>query len=82
MDSDEPIVKSLDGITLKDYPQEVQAKVKQLHLGSESSTDDLPDLKQITKLEQLRDFVNWDQSKANENYGENLGLATWGCASK
>jgi hypothetical protein len=80
MASDEPIVKSLDEITLKDYPQEVQARVKQLRLGEESSTDDLPDLKQITKLEQLRDFVNWFRRKANENYGENLGLAIWGSA--
>jgi hypothetical protein len=54
MAEDEPIVKSLDGITLKDSPKEVQAKVKNLHLGEESSTDDLPDLRQITKIEQLR----------------------------
>jgi hypothetical protein len=75
-------IKSLDGITLKDYPKEVQAKVKNLHLGEESSTEDLPDLRQITKIEQLRDFANWFRRKANEEYGENLGLATWGSVSK
>jgi hypothetical protein len=78
MAKDEPIEKSLEEITLKDYPQEVQAQVKQLRLGQESLTDDLPELKSIKKLEQLQDFVNWFRRKANESYGEDLGLATWG----
>jgi hypothetical protein len=70
-----PVIKSLDRITIKDYPQEVQTQVKQLRLGSESLTDDLPELKSITKLEQLREFVNWFCRRANEDYGENIKLA-------
>jgi hypothetical protein len=52
-------IKSLNKITLKDYPEEVQAQVKQWRLGEESLTDELPALKKITKLSQLREFVNW-----------------------
>jgi hypothetical protein len=77
---DEHVISSLDGITIKDYPQEVQTQVKQLRLGSESLTDDLPELKSITKLEQLREFVNWFCRRANEEYGKNIKLATWGSA--
>ncbi len=72
---DEPVIKNLDGITLEDYPQEVQAQVKQLRLGDESLTDELPTLKSITKLEQWREFVNWFCRKANEDYGKNIKLA-------
>ena len=72
MAKDEPIEKSLDKITLEDYPQEVQDQVKQLRLGQESLTDDLPELKSIKKLEQLQDFVNWFRRKANER---RVGLA-------
>ena len=80
MASDEPIEKPLDEITFQDYPQEVQAKVKQLRLGSESLTDELPDLKSVKTLEQLREFVNWFRRKANEEFGSNIALATWGSA--
>ena len=45
---DEPVISSLDGITIKDYPKEVQSQVKKLRLGSESLTDDLPELKNIS----------------------------------
>jgi hypothetical protein len=76
--NNDPVIKSLDGITIKDYPQEVQTQVKQLRLGEESLTDELPELKNITKLEQLRDFINWFCRKANEDYGKNIKLATWG----
>ncbi|MEN8215865.1 MAG: hypothetical protein ABFS56_05715 [Pseudomonadota bacterium] len=58
------VIKSLDEITEKDYPQEVQAQLKQWHLGEEAFTDDLPVLKPGIKLEQLREFRNWFRRKA------------------
>jgi hypothetical protein len=72
----DPVIKSLDGISLKDYPKEVQSQVKQLRLGSEALTDELPELKNITKLEQWREFINWFRRKANEEYGKHNKLAT------
>jgi hypothetical protein len=74
----DPIINSLDGITISDYPKEVQAQIKQLRLGSEDLTDDLPELKSITLLEQWREFTNWFCRKANEDYGKHIKLATWG----
>ena len=73
---DEPVINSLDDITIEDYPPEVQTQVKQLRLGEEELTDDLPELKQA-KIPELRDFVNWFRRKANEDYGNTLKLATW-----
>ncbi len=59
------IIKNLDEITEKDYPQEVQTQLKLWHLGEEALTDDLPVLKQGINLEQLREFRNWFRHKAN-----------------
>jgi hypothetical protein len=74
---DEHVINSLDDITVEDYPPEVQAQVNHLCLGEEELTDDLPELKQA-RTPELRDFVNWDQRKANEDYGNTLKLAAWG----
>ena len=67
------MIKRLEKITINDYPPEVQAHVKQLRLGEEALTDDLP---AQFKTEHMQTFVNWDQSKA-KSYGEILKLATW-----
>jgi hypothetical protein len=70
---DKHVIKRLDKITLKDYPPEVQAHVKQLRLGEEALTDDLP---AQFKIEHMQTFVNWFRRKAKD-YGEILKLATW-----
>jgi len=46
-----------------------------LRLGSEALTDDLPELKSISKLEQWWEFTNWFCRKANEDYGKHIKLA-------
>ncbi|HEW98049.1 MAG TPA: hypothetical protein ENF37_05330 [Beggiatoa sp.] len=68
------VIKSLDKITLKDYPPEVQAGVKQLRLGQEALTDELPQLKQARTNQELREFVNWFRRKASEDYGKHIKL--------
>lgn len=73
---EEHLINSLDDITLEDYPPEVQAQVKQLYLGEEGLTDDLPELKQA-RTPEWRDFINWFRRKANEDYGNTLKLVTW-----
>lgn len=65
---DKHVIKSLEGMTLKDYPEEVQTQVKQLRLGKEALTDELPP---GFKIENMREFVNWDQSKARD-YGKTI----------
>ena len=71
---DEHVIKSLNEITLKDYPPEVQKGVKQLRLGQEAMTDDLPQLKQARTNQELREFVNWFRRQANEVYGKHIKL--------
>jgi hypothetical protein len=70
---DKHIIKSLDEITLDDYPKEVRTHVKQLHLGEEALTDNLPS---PLKIEYMQVFVNWFRRKAKD-FGQTLKLATW-----
>lgn len=65
---DRHVIKSLEKITLKDYPEEVQAQVKQLCFGEEALTDELPT---GFKMENMQEFVNWFRRKA-QDYGKTI----------
>jgi len=52
---DKLMIKRLEKITINDYPPEVQAHVKQLRLGEEALTDDLP---AQFKTEHMQTFEN------------------------